>query len=130
MSSTLYATWIMGKTKRRQSFRFIDLFCGIGGFHQALVSIGGRCVFASDIDEQCRKVYSQNFCPNGEFPVEGDIRVSINNNSIPPFDFLCAGFPCQTFSKAGNRNGFTVIQRSDGSTDERGQPPSPCRRTG
>ena len=107
--------------KSRQDFRFIDLFCGIGGFHQALASIGGRCVFACDIDEQCRKVYSQNFCPNGEFPVEGDIRVSINNDSIPPFDFLCAGFPCQTFSKAGNRNGFTVIQRSDGSTDERGQ---------
>ena len=107
--------------KSRQEFRFIDLFCGIGGFHQALTSIGGRCVFACDIDEQCRKVYSQNFCPNGEFPVEGDIRISINNNSIPPFDFLCAGFPCQTFSKAGNRNGFNVIQRSDGTTDERGQ---------
>ena len=111
----------MGKMKRKQDFRFIDLFCGIGGFHQALASIGGRCVFACDIDEQCRKVYSQNFCPNGEFPVEGDIRVSIDNNSIPPFDFLCAGFPCQTFSKAGNRNGFNVIQRSDGTTDERGQ---------
>ena len=111
----------MGKTKRRQFFRFIDLFCGIGGFHQALASIGGKCVFACDIDEQCRKVYSQNFCPNREFPVEGDIRVSIEKGSIPPFDFLCAGFPCQTFSKAGNRNGFTVIQRSDGTTDERGQ---------
>ena len=111
----------MVNTKNRRSFRFIDLFCGIGGFHQALASIGGRCVFACDIDEQCRKVYSQNFCPNGEFPVDGDIRVSIDNDSIPPFDFLCAGFPCQTFSKAGNRNGFAVIQRSDGTTDERGQ---------
>ena len=111
----------MVNTKNRRSFRFIDLFCGIGGFHQALASIGGRCVFACDIDEQCRKVYSQNFCPDGEFPVDGDIRVSIDNDSIPPFDFLCAGFPCQTFSKAGNRNGFAVIQRSDGTTDERGQ---------
>ena len=104
-----------------KTYTFIDLFCGIGGFHQALASNGGKCVFACDIDEQCRKVYSQNFCPNGEFPVEGDINTSIRNNSIPPFDFLCAGFPCQTFSKAGNRNGFTVIRRSDGTTDERGQ---------
>ena len=85
--------------KSRQDFRFIDLFCGIGGFHQALASIGGRCVFACDIDEQCRKVYSQNFCPNGEFPVEGDIRVSINNDSIPPFDFLCADFLARLFQK-------------------------------
>ncbi len=105
----------------KKTYSFIDLFCGIGGFHQALASSGGRCVFACDIDEQCRKVYSQNFCPNGEFPVEGDINISIRNNTIPPFDFLCAGFPCQTFSKAGNRNGFNVIRRSDGTTDERGQ---------
>lgn len=103
------------------SFSFVDLFCGIGGFHQALAMNGGRCVFACDIDEQCRKVYTQNFCPNSEFPVEGDIRESIKKKTIPPFQFLCAGFPCQTFSKAGNRNGFNVIKRADGKDDERGQ---------
>lgn len=107
--------------KKKRTFRFIDLFCGIGGFHQALLENDGECVFACDIDEQCRKVYINNFCPNNEFPVEGDIRESINNKSIPEFDFLCAGFPCQTFSKAGNRNGFEVTERKDGSPDERGQ---------
>lgn len=111
----------MGRITGKQGFKFIDLFCGIGGFHQALASVGGRCVFACDIDEQCREVYSQNFCPDHEFPVEGDIIDAIDKNTIPSFDFLCAGFPCQTFSKAGNRNGFSIIQRSDGTTDERGR---------
>lgn len=103
------------------SFSFVDLFCGIGGFHQALALNGGHCVFACDIDKHCREVYSRNFCPNGEFPVEGDIRNVIKQKTIPPFDFLCAGFPCQTFSKAGNRNGFTVIKRANGEDDERGR---------
>lgn len=111
----------MSRHTNNETFKFIDLFCGLGGFHQALVSCGGKCVFACDIDEQCRKVYAQNFCPNGEFPIEGDINVSIRNKSIPNFHFLCAGFPCQTFSKAGNRNGFSVIKRANGEEDERGQ---------
>lgn len=111
----------MSRHLKREPFNFIDLFCGLGGFHQALVANGGTCVFACDIDEQCRKVYAENFCPNGEFPVEGDINISIKNKSIPSFQFLCAGFPCQTFSKAGNRNGFAVIKRANGEDDERGQ---------
>ncbi len=111
----------MTSHKKKIEFSFVDLFCGIGGFHQALASNGGKCVFACDIDEQCRRVYSQNFCPNNEFHVEGDIRESLKNKSIPSFQFLCAGFPCQTFSKAGNRNGFTVTKRADGKNDERGQ---------
>ncbi|MDR3329632.1 MAG: DNA cytosine methyltransferase, partial [Prevotellaceae bacterium] len=50
-------------------FKFIDLFCGLGGFHVALSKLGGECVFASDIDPECRKVYEANF---GLAPV-GDI---------------------------------------------------------
>ena len=82
-------------------FKFIDLFCGIGGFHQAMSSLGGECVFASDIDADCRKTYEANY---GLLPA-GDI-TKIDAHDIPAHDVLCAGFPCQAFSKAGNRLGF------------------------
>lgn len=84
-----------------KNFTFIDLFCGIGGFHQAMESLGGKCVFASDIDEDCRKTYQANY---GIKPA-GDI-TKIEASEIPPHDVLCAGFPCQAFSKAGKRLGF------------------------
>lgn len=84
-----------------KNFKFIDLFCGIGGFHQAMASLGGKCVFASDIDADCRKTYKQNY---GIEPA-GDI-TKIEAKVIPPHDVLCGGFPCQAFSKAGNRLGF------------------------
>lgn len=103
------------------NFRFIDLFCGIGGFHQAMKPLGGSCVFASDINEQCREVYKKNFAPNDEFVVYGDINEAIKENVIPEFEVLCGGFPCQTFSKAGNQNGFTVVEKESGEKDERGQ---------
>jgi len=82
-------------------FDFIDLFCGIGGFHQAMSSLGGKCVFASDIDDSCRKTYKKNY---GIEP-HGDI-TKIDASDIPEHDVLCAGFPCQAFSKAGKRLGF------------------------
>jgi DNA (cytosine-5)-methyltransferase 1 len=83
------------------NLRFIDLFCGIGGFHQAMNRIGGTCVFASDIDEQCRDVYENNY---GLKPV-GDI-TKVEINTIPDFDVLCGGFPCQSFSNSGKKMGF------------------------
>ncbi|MDE6443753.1 MAG: DNA cytosine methyltransferase [Muribaculaceae bacterium] len=82
-------------------FKYIDLFCGIGGFHQAMESLGGTCVFASDIDNDCRKTYANNY---GIVPA-GDI-TKISAEEIPPHNVLCGGFPCQAFSKAGNRLGF------------------------
>lgn len=82
-------------------FKFIDLFCGIGGFHQAMASLGGECVFACDIDTDCRKTYEANY---GLKPA-GDI-TKIEASEIPFHDVLCAGFPCQSFSKAGKRLGF------------------------
>ena len=84
-----------------KKYTFIDLFAGIGGFHQALSSLGCTCVFACDIDEHCRKTYEVNY---GIRPA-GDI-TKIKAEDIPPHDVLCAGFPCQAFSKAGNRLGF------------------------
>jgi DNA (cytosine-5)-methyltransferase 1 len=85
-----------------KKFTFIDLFCGIGGFHLALESLGGECVFASDIDDDCKIVYNDNF---GITP-EGDISTNETKTKIPSHDVLCAGFPCQSFSKAGYRRGF------------------------
>ncbi|MGN0213841.1 MAG: DNA cytosine methyltransferase [Muribaculaceae bacterium] len=84
-----------------KNFKYIDLFCGIGGFHQAMSSLGGQCVFACDIDDDCRKTYEINY----KIKPFGDI-TKIEASNIPPHDVLCAGFPCQTFSKAGNRLGF------------------------
>ena len=84
-----------------KNFKFIDLFCGIGGFHQALSNLGGECVYASDIDADCRKTYEKNY---GIHP-DGDI-TKVMESDIPAHDVLCAGFPCQAFSKAGKRLGF------------------------
>ena len=84
-----------------QKIKFIDLFCGIGGFHQALSEEGYECVFASDIDKKCRETYKNNY---GIKP-EGDI-TKVNVKDIPSFNILCGGFPCQPFSKAGNQDGF------------------------
>lgn len=83
------------------NLKFIDLFCGIGGFHQAIHKLGFECVFASDIDENCRKTYETNY----GLKTHGDI-TKINISEIPNFDILCGGFPCQPFSKAGFQKGF------------------------
>jgi DNA (cytosine-5)-methyltransferase 1 len=77
-------------------FRFIDLFCGIGGFRIAFESAGCECVWSCDWDEQAQITYKANF---GEKP-QGDIH-SIAVADIPRHDILCAGFPCQPFSIAG-----------------------------
>lgn len=84
-------------------FKFIDLFAGIGGFRIAMQSLGGKCVFTSEWDEQAQKTYEANF---GEVPF-GDITKEETKKFIPDgFDVLCAGFPCQAFSIAGKRGGF------------------------
>ena len=83
--------------------RFIDLFAGLGGFRLALERFGHECVFASEIDAQLREVYDQNF-PGGP-PARGDIRLS--KDEVPPHDVLCAGFPCQPFSKSGAQAGMS-----------------------
>ena len=86
---------------RWNSFRFIDLFAGIGGIRLAFESIGGVCVFSSEWDKQARKTYEANF---GETPA-GDI-TQIDAGDIPDFDILLAGFPCQPFSIIGDKEGF------------------------
>lgn len=90
--------------KRLSRFRFIDLFAGIGGFHIAMERLGGRCVFACDIDPDCREIYERNF---GLRP-HGDIREHTQGDlaTFPDHDVLCAGFPCQPFSKSGFQRGM------------------------
>ena len=83
------------------ALKFIDLFCGLGGFRIAFEASGGKCVFSSDIDKAARETYKNNF---GEEP-SGDI-TKIEAKDIPDFDVVCAGFPCQPFSLAGKRKGF------------------------
>ena len=87
---------------------FIDLFAGLGGFHHALSSLGHRCVFACEIDKVLSLIYEKNF---GLRP-HGNIR-TIDISSIPKHDILCAGFPCQPFSKAGDQQGLDCPQSGD-----------------
>lgn len=91
------------KSSKKSTFTFIDLFAGIGGFRMALQQQGGKCVFSSEWDKEAQKTYFSNY---GEFPF-GDITKPEVKAFIPDkFDVLCAGFPCQPFSKGGFRNGF------------------------
>jgi DNA (cytosine-5)-methyltransferase 1 len=89
-----------------KKFRFVDLFAGLGGFHLAAEHLGGECVFASEIDEGLREVYQSNF----GIEVRGDIR-DIKPTQVPSHDLLCAGFPCQPFSKAGDQMGWNDAVR-------------------
>ena len=81
--------------------RFVDLFCGIGGFRQALEKRGHRCVLSSDWDPHAQFIYEKNY---GEKPL-GDIN-EIETRDIPAHDILCGGFPCQPFSISGRQRGF------------------------
>jgi DNA (cytosine-5)-methyltransferase 1 len=89
------------------NLKFIDLFCGIGGFHQALSNMNATCVFACDIDENCRKSYETNY----SITPAGDI-TKIDINTIPAFDILCAGFPCFVENtKVLTLNGYKNIEQ-------------------
>ena len=90
-----------GRDYSRRSFKFIDLFAGIGGMRMALEDNGGKCVFSSEWDKDARKTYEANFF---ETP-DGDI-TKIEPREIPDHDVLSAGFPCQPFSSIGQRAGF------------------------
>lgn len=88
-------------TNANPSFRFIDLFAGIGGTRLPFQELGGECVFTSEWDKFSQKTYAANF---GEIP-SGDI-TKIPSSEIPEHDLLVAGFPCQAFSQAGLKKGF------------------------
>nr|WP_312352177.1 DNA (cytosine-5-)-methyltransferase [Brucella intermedia] len=90
-----------------RSLRFVDLFAGLGGFHVALSRLGHECVFAAEIDNNLRNLYHRNF---GLRPAS-DVRFCWKD--VPPHDVLCAGFPCQPFSKAGSQKGFECPDSGD-----------------
>ena len=85
----------------KKNITFIDLFCGIGGFHQALHNLGAKCVLACDKDKDCRKTYKDNY----DIDVHADVK-KLKPEDIPDYDILCAGFPCQPFSNAGKKSTF------------------------
>jgi DNA (cytosine-5)-methyltransferase 1 len=99
---------------RSDSFKFIDLFCGIGGFHIGFSRQGGECVFASDWDKYSQKTYAANFPGT---PLNGDI-TKVALEDIPKHNVLCAGFPCQPFSIAGVSK-KNSLGRKHGFEDER-----------
>ena len=84
-----------------RKLEFIDLFAGLGGFHLALSELGHKCVFASEINDELRELYEKNH----KTKIHGDIN-KIDVEIIPSHDILCAGFPCQPFSKAGAQLGL------------------------
>jgi DNA (cytosine-5)-methyltransferase 1 len=91
-------------SSKNYNFKFIDLFAGIGGFRMAMQHVGGKCVYTSEWNKDAQKTYRANY---GEVPF-GDITQEEVKNYIPQdFDILCAGFPCQAFSIAGLRKGFS-----------------------
>lgn len=87
--------------KLLKNFKVVDLFAGIGGFHQAVESFGAKVIYASEWDKDAATVYENNY----KLKPVGDI-TKIDEKTIPDHDILCAGFPCQAFSISGNRKGF------------------------
>lgn len=86
------------------SFRFVDLFAGVGGFHAVLSAMGGKCVYACEIDKAAADIYERNWGVRAY----GDITQDANDvvMRVPAHDILAAGFPCQPFSKSGAQRGM------------------------
>lgn len=100
----------------KKKFTFIDLFAGIGGFHIAMHSVGGKCVFASELDKNARLSYEANYIGiepklfkkdnEGNYLFFNEDINDIIPSKVPNFDICCGGFPCQPFSVAGLKRGF------------------------
>ena len=86
---------------KKPSFTFIDLFSGIGGFHQAMHQLNGKCLLSSEIDSFAIDTYLDNYGINSDKDI-----TKIKDEDFPKHDVLCGGFPCQAFSKAGKQLGF------------------------
>jgi DNA (cytosine-5)-methyltransferase 1 len=97
----MFSAYSAYKPNSVESINFIDLFAGIGGFRQAFEAADFKCVFSSEINEHCQKVYENNF-KEAPFP---DV-AKIDAEKLPTFEILLAGFPCQPFSICGKKKGF------------------------
>lgn len=88
------------------AIKFFDMFAGIGGFRSGLEAVGGfECIGHCEIDRYANQAYNAIYEPKGELYFE-DAR-TIEPNDLPGLDLISAGFPCQSFSVAGKRLGFT-----------------------
>ena len=105
---------------RSWQFTFVDLFAGVGGFHHALAGLGGTCELAVELDPEARAVYAASFPDMDPWRIQADIRSLTRETPdadapeldedairglVPEHDVLCAGFPCQPFSKSGAQMG-------------------------
>ena len=90
----------------KPAFRFIDLFAGVGGFHAALKTYGGNCVYAVEIDKKAAAVYERNWGHKALGDIELDADLDKDLMNVPVHDVLAAGFPCQPFSKSGAQKGM------------------------
>jgi len=100
----------------KKNFTFIDLFAGIGGFHTAMHSVGGECVYASEWDKNARISYEANYKEiepklfkkdkDGNYLYFNEDINDVVPSEVPNFDICCGGFPCQPFSVAGLKRGF------------------------
>lgn len=107
------------KGEKSRSYKFIDLFAGIGGFHLAFHRLGAKCVFASEKEKYARWAYETNHkkISPGLFASPGlfnDDILKVKPAAVPDHDILCAGFPCQPFSQAGHKRGFTESHEDRG----------------
>ena len=107
------------KDGKSRSYKFIDLFAGIGGFHLAFHRLGGTCVFASEKEKYARWAYEVNhkrISPSlfANPVLFNDDILKVKPSSVPDHDILCAGFPCQPFSQAGHKRGFTESNEDRG----------------
>ena len=102
-------------THKEKKIKFVDLFAGLGGFHVALQKEGHECIYACELDPRLRSLYSKNFNLKKDY-IWDDVK------TIPKMhldymkknaDMICAGFPCQPFSKAGTQNGFNHTVAGD-----------------
>lgn len=91
---------------KKPAFTFIDLFAGVGGFHAAMKAYGGECVYAVEVDKKAARIYEANWGHSalGDITEDADDDLGIMN--VPPHEVLCAGFPCQPFSKSGAQRGM------------------------
>ena len=94
---------------KKNKLKFIDLYAGLGGFHQALSKLGHKGVWASEFNVNLRNLYKKNFPGT---PIEGDI-FKVNMEEIPNHDIICGGFPCQPFSRAGKMLGFDDLNKGN-----------------
>jgi len=95
---------------KKEAYRALDLFAGVGGIKLGFEKAGFKTVFANDFEEKCKPTYDLN---SSSIKLNTEDINKLNINELPEFDILLGGFPCQSFSIAGYRKGFKDKGRGD-----------------